>query len=83
MDKKIEIKNISKSFKELKKFKYFSKRKEILKDISISLSIGDVFFLLGSNGSGKTTFLKLIAGLLNPDKGEINYSMKLLIHQFN
>ncbi len=42
-----------------------------LKDVSISIEGGKIIGLLGQNGSGKTTFLKCVAGLLTADEGEI------------
>nr|WP_319538648.1 ATP-binding cassette domain-containing protein [uncultured Methanospirillum sp.] len=39
--------------------------------IQFTVNPGEVLILLGTNGSGKSTILNLIAGLLNPDKGEI------------
>lgn len=38
-------------------------------DVSFSLQRGDIYGLFGSNGAGKTTVMKAIAGLLKPDKG--------------
>jgi len=43
-----------------------------VRDISFSLAPGEVLGLLGPNGSGKTTIMKAIIGLVFPDKGEIN-----------
>ncbi|MDR0469005.1 MAG: ABC transporter ATP-binding protein [Peptococcaceae bacterium] len=40
-------------------------------DISFALSQGEVLGLLGPNGSGKTTTMKAIAGIVNPSKGNI------------
>lgn len=45
--------------------------KVALYDFSISVGRGKIIGLLGSNGSGKTTFIKLLAGLLTPMCGEI------------
>jgi putative ATP-binding cassette transporter len=39
--------------------------------VSLSFRSGDVLFLVGGNGSGKTTFLKLLTGLYYPDAGAI------------
>ena len=39
--------------------------------IDLSVHRGEVLVLLGTNGSGKSTVLNLLAGLLNPDRGEI------------
>jgi ABC-2 type transport system ATP-binding protein len=50
--------------------KKFGKR-EALKDISFSLSSGEIYGLLGPNGAGKTTTLKILAGLLAQDGGNI------------
>lgn len=44
----------------------------ILRDISLSLSAGDVTLLRGANGIGKTSLLRAMAGLLRLDEGEIN-----------
>ncbi|MCF8144011.1 MAG: ABC transporter ATP-binding protein [Deltaproteobacteria bacterium] len=43
----------------------------ILKDVSLTLKQGDFLAILGPNGGGKTTLLKLLLGLLRPDSGEI------------
>jgi len=43
-----------------------------VKDISFEVNRGEVFGLLGLNGSGKTTTIKLILGLLFPTSGEIS-----------
>lgn len=40
--------------------------------LSFSINQGEIFGLLGPNGSGKTTALKLLTGLLFPDSGKIN-----------
>lgn len=57
----LEIKNLYKSFDE----------KQILKGVNFSIESGKIVGLLGKNGSGKTTIIKLINDLLTIDSGEI------------
>ncbi|MBO4998738.1 MAG: ABC transporter ATP-binding protein [Lachnospira sp.] len=45
--------------------------KPALDDVNVHLQSGKIYGLLGPNGSGKTTLIKLINGLLVPDRGEI------------
>ncbi|MDR0232461.1 MAG: ATP-binding cassette domain-containing protein [Dysgonamonadaceae bacterium] len=47
--------------------------KLVLKDVSLNISRGDFLGIIGPNGGGKTTLLKLILGLLKPKSGEIRY----------
>ena len=42
-----------------------------VKDVSFELNAGDSLALIGRNGSGKTTILKMLTGLVKPDAGEI------------
>ena len=51
----------------MKRFGY----KRVLRDVSITVSAGEVVALLGANGSGKTTLLRIVAGLDKPDQGEV------------
>ena len=57
----IECKNI--------KFKY--EEKLVLEDISINFKKGHLYGIIGPNGSGKTTFLKLLSGILKSHFGKI------------
>lgn len=57
----IEVKNLTKAF---------DKRK-VLDDISFNVEDGETLAVVGFSGSGKSTILKLICGLLTPDAGEI------------
>jgi len=47
------------------------RRQEVIKDFSLRAEAGQVIALLGGNGAGKSTILRLIAGILHPDAGEI------------
>lgn len=42
-----------------------------LNDVNLSLDCGKIIGLLGPNGSGKTTFIKIITGLLKPTSGVV------------
>lgn len=61
-DKMIEIKNVSKSYK---------KGKKVIDRINFEVKDGEIFGFLGPNGSGKTTTIKMITGILDIDEGDI------------
>ena len=42
-----------------------------LRDLSLSIPAGKIVGILGPNGSGKTTLIKLLSGLLTPERGQI------------
>jgi ABC-type branched-subunit amino acid transport system ATPase component len=48
-------------------------QKEVLRGVSFSIRVGELVTLVGENGSGKSTILKVIAGLLRPSEGTVNY----------
>ncbi|HHT39836.1 MAG TPA: ATP-binding cassette domain-containing protein [Acholeplasmataceae bacterium] len=75
----IEVNNLTKTFN----------KKSVIKNLSLKIYNG-IYLLKGSNGSGKTTFMKLVMGLLRPTKGSIikhfktfNYLPELLIIKSN
>jgi lipopolysaccharide export system ATP-binding protein len=47
------------------------KKRQVVKDVSLSVESGQVIGLLGPNGAGKTTTFYMIVGLVNSDKGRI------------
>ena len=49
---------------------------------NLTIESPSVITLLGPNGSGKTTFLKILLGLVNPQKGEIEYNGKSITDDF-
>lgn len=53
------------------KFAYKRKGRPVLDDFSLTIDAGGVYGLLGKNGTGKTTLLYLIAGLLTPKSGDV------------
>ena len=50
----------------------------ILDDVTLGIQEGDRIGLVGRNGCGKTTFLKILAGLQAPDSGEISRQRELV-----
>ena len=57
----IEVKNLIKTFDD----------KRVIDDVSFKVESGETLAIVGFSGSGKSTILKLICGLLTPDSGEI------------
>ena len=61
----LEVKNLS--------FSYGRRKAKVLEDFSLTLQKGSVYGLLGKNGTGKSTLLYLMAGLLRPQQGNVMY----------
>ena len=55
-------------------FRYEKNAPDILRSMDFQLKKGEIFTLLGGNGAGKSTFLKLAAGLLRPQRGKVKIS---------
>ncbi len=64
----IQIRNLSKIYRDF----WGRKKVKALNSLSLEVNKGEVFGLLGPNGSGKTTTMKLLLGLLFPTEGEIS-----------
>ncbi len=62
----IELKNVSVSFD----------GENVIDDLSMKISDGEFVTLLGASGCGKTTTLRLIAGFIEPDSGQILFGSK-------
>ncbi len=65
---------------EIDSLSYSQNRHTLLKDISARLSPGKIYGLIGPNGSGKTTFLKNIAGIWKPTQGRVLWHGRPLHH---
>lgn len=68
----IEVKNLSKVFK-YKDKKNQMAEKTAVDNLSLDIKAGEIFGLLGPNGSGKTTTIRMLTMLLKPTTGEIFY----------
>ena len=62
----LEVKNIVKTFGQVK----------ALNGVSFELRKGEIHCIMGENGAGKSTFIKIITGILEPDSGNIFYNGK-------
>lgn len=72
MEKLIEFKNINKTFGSL----------EVIKDLTFDVNTSDIIGILGPSGVGKSTILKLIAGLEKPTKGTLINNTKRVGYVF-
>ena len=52
-------------------FAYPDSTKSVIEDLSLTVKAGEHIALIGGTGSGKSTLIKLLAGLFDPDEGEI------------
>ncbi len=59
----LTIKNLSKTY-----------NRRVLHDVSLTVKEGEIAFLLGSSGVGKSTLLRVLSGLEQPDSGTITYN---------
>ncbi len=67
----IRAENISKSFGKLK----------VLREVNVQLEMGHVVAVIGPNGSGKTTFIKTLLGMVVPDSGSVFFDQKSIANQ--
>ncbi len=62
----IIVKNLTKSYGEVK----------AVKNVSFEVNAGEIFGLIGPDGAGKTTILRILVSLLNPDSGKVYFQGK-------
>ncbi|MFT6552372.1 MAG: lipopolysaccharide export system ATP-binding protein [Zhongshania marina] len=67
----LQAKNLAKAYK----------GREIIKDVSLTISSGEIVGLLGPNGAGKTTCFYMIVGIVNADRGSIQLDDRDLTRQ--
>lgn len=67
-----KIENVSKSYDDL----------QVIKNLSFEIHRGDKIGIIGNNGRGKTTLIKMIAGVLEPEKGKIEPGHQVLKSYF-
>ena len=67
---------------EIKNLNYSVDGNTILKNINLSVNSGDFLTIVGPSGAGKSTLLKIIASLLTPTSGSIEYDGKILVNIF-
>ena len=65
MQNRVEIKNLSKAYH----------RRKLFTDVSVTIPDHSVFVVLGHNGSGKTTFLRILCGLIPATAGHVDFIM--------
>ncbi|MDR3898734.1 MAG: ABC transporter ATP-binding protein [Duodenibacillus sp.] len=63
--------SLKEAFLEIRDLTFGYSRRVILDDVTLKFGRGQVVAIMGGSGMGKTTLLKLIGGLLKPQKGEI------------
>ena len=71
MDSVVELRNVHKAFGE----------KKVLEGVSLDITKGEVFYIIGKSGSGKSVILKHITRLMEPDAGDIFLFGKALSEQ--
>ena len=69
----LTVQNLSKSFDQ----------KKLFWDINFEIKRGERVAIIGDNGTGKTTLLKIINGLLNPDTGEVIYGSNVSVAYYD
>jgi len=69
----LTVHNLSKSFE----------HKKLFWDINFEIKRGERVAIIGDNGTGKTTLLKIINGLLNPDTGEVIYGSNVSVAYYD
>lgn len=88
----IELQNVSKKFRLYHEKRnsvyetitgYFYKRKyyeelEVLKNVSFSVKKGEMFAVIGKNGTGKTTLLRILSRIYQPDSGSVTINGSLI-----
>ncbi len=50
----------------------------VVRDLSLEIGAGELFFLLGPSGCGKTTCLRMVAGFYRPDGGELRFGDRVI-----
>src|SRR5579885_1392544 len=92
LENAIEVQNLSKSFRVYHENRdsiyeiitgFFSKKRYyedllVLDNVSFNIKKGEMFGIIGRNGTGKTTLLRLLSGIYSPDSGSIKVNGTLI-----
>ena len=72
----LEVKNLNSWYREGSSFSSRRNRRQVLKDVSLTLHEGEVLGIVGESGSGKSTLARAVLGMLDDLKGDIIHHTK-------